>query len=277
MTRVLITDSTSDLDAEYRQHNWIRLVPLTIHVDSHSYRDGVDISASQLYHRLRTENVFPQTSQPAAGDFLQIYRTLHPGDECIVLVLSAELSGTYQSALLARDLFQSEADCEIHVLDSRSASLGLGFQVMQAKQWLDEGQDMDDILTGLVHMRRSMRLFFAVDTLEYLARGGRISQLEMRLGNLLQLKPVLHLSDGRIDLLDKVRTKPRAVQRILDEFQRHTDTARQAAVLHVDAREEGQELMHELRKIYAGPIRLAEPSPVVGSHVGPGTVGLCWY
>lgn len=279
MARILITDSTSDLPSEFIQTNDVRIVPLNINLQNHLYKDGVDISATELYYRLRTENVFPQTSQPAAGDFLRVFKTLKPGDECLVLCLSAELSGTYQSAQMARDIINEEADagCEIHVADSRSASIGLGFQVMAAQQCFAQDKDMAQTLTELAQIRRSMKLFFAVDTLEYLARGGRISQIGWRVGNLLKVKPVLHLEDGRIELFDKVRTKPKAVQRILDVFEPEAGRAQQVAVLHIDALDEGQQLLNEIQKFYAGPISLVQPGAVIGSHAGPGTVGLCWY
>jgi DegV family protein with EDD domain len=250
---------------------------LNIHLQDSVYKDGIDIQPSGLYHRLRTEDIFPQTSQPAAGDFLKLYQTLKTGDECLVLCISSELSGTYQSAQIARDIAAEEVQAEIQIVDSRSASIGLGLQVIYARQCFAQGKDMEQTLAGLAEIRQRMRILFAVDTLDYLARGGRISQLSMRLGNLLQLKPVLQLEDGRIGVLDKVRTKPKAVQRILDNFIKDAPQIQQAAVLHVDAPDEGSKLLQEIQKHYSGPTMLVQCGAVIGSHVGPGTVGICWY
>lgn len=276
MSRLIITDSTSDLPDDFIRQNHIHIVPLNIHLEEREYKDGIDLRPAELYSRLRSEDIFPRTSQPSAGDFLEVLQSLQNDDECLVLVLSSELSGTYQSALLAQDMLQASG-AEIHVIDSRSASIGLGFQVMAAQDGLNQGKDTADVLTELAQMRRTTRLFFAVDTLDYLARGGRIGQLGKTLGNLLQIKPVLHLSDGRVDLLEKVRTKPKAVQRILDVFAAEADRANRVAVLHVDALEEGQDLMAQVKELYSGPVLLIQPGTVIGSHTGPGTVGLCWY
>jgi DegV family protein with EDD domain len=237
----------------------------------------VDIQPSELYYRLRTEDIFPQTSQPSAGEFMEIYQTLKPDDEVLVLCLSSELSGTYQSAEMARDMVAEQIDAEIHVVDSRFVSLGLGMQVIHAQKCFAEGKDMAQTLYELAEIRRRMRLIFAVDTLEYLARGGRISQLSKRLGNLLQLKPVLHLEEGRIEVLDKVRTRSKAVQRILEIFYKEASQAQQVGILHIDAPTEGQQLAQKVQEYYHGPLLLAQCGAVIGSHAGPGTVGICWY
>lgn len=277
MAQIIITDSTSDLPLDFVEENKIHIVPLNIHLQDSLYKDGVDIQPSELYYRLRTEDIFPQTSQPSAGEFMEIYQTLKPDDEVLVLCLSSELSGTYQSAEMARDMAAEEVDAEIHVVDSRSVSLGLGMQVIHAQKCFAEGKDMAQTLYELAEIRRRMRLIFAVDTLEYLARGGRISQLSKRLGNLLQLKPVLHLEEGRIEVLDKVRTRSKAVQRILEIFYKEASQAQQVGILHIDAPTEGQQLAQKVQEYYHGPLLLAQCGAVIGSHAGPGTVGICWY
>lgn len=277
MAQIIITDSTSDLPLDFVEENKIHIVPLNIHLQDSLYKDGVDIQPSELYYRLRTEDIFPQTSQPSAGEFMEIYQTLKPDDEVLVLCLSSELSGTYQSAEMARDMAAEEVDAEIHVVDSRSVSLGLGMQVIHAQKCFAEGKDMAQTLSELAEIRRRMRLIFAVDTLEYLARGGRISQLSKRLGNLLQLKPVLHLEEGRIEVLDKVRTRSKAVQRILEIFYKEASQAQQVVILHIDAPTEGQQLAQKVQEYYHGPLLLAQCGAVIGSHAGPGTVGICWY
>lgn len=277
MAQIIITDSTSDLPLDFVEENKIHIVPLNIHLQDSLYKDGVDIQPSELYYRLRTEDIFPQTSQPSAGEFMEIYQTLKPDDEVLVLCLSSELSGTYQSAEMARDMAAEEVDAEIHVVDSRFVSLGLGMQVIHAQKCFAEGKDMAQTLYELAEIRRRMRLIFAVDTLEYLARGGRISQLSKRLGNLLQLKPVLHLEEGRIEVLDKVRTRSKAVQRMLEIFYKEASQAQQVGILHIDAPTEGQQLAQKVQEYYHGPLLLAQCGAVIGSHAGPGTVGICWY
>jgi DegV family protein with EDD domain len=277
VAQIIITDSTSDLPLDFVEENKIHIVPLNIHLQDSLYKDGVDIQPSELYYRLRTEDIFPQTSQPSAGEFMEIYQTLKPDDEVLVLCLSSELSGTYQSAEMARDMAAEEVDAEIHVVDSRFVSLGLGMQVIHAQKCFAEGKDMAQTLYELAEIRRRMRLIFAVDTLEYLARGGRISQLSKRLGNLLQLKPVLHLEEGRIEVLDKVRTRSKAVQRILEIFYKEASQAQQVGILHIDAPTEGQQLAQKVQEYYHGPLLLAQCGAVIGSHAGPGTVGICWY
>lgn len=277
MSLILVTDSTCDLSREYVQQHGIHVVPLNIHLKNSVYKDGIDIKPAELYHRLRCEDIFPQTSQPSAGEFLELYRKLQPEDECLVICISSDLSGTYQSAQLAADMYAEEGTAEIHVVDSRSVSMGLGMQVMHAQQCFAQGKDMTQTLFELAEMRRRMRILFVVDTLDYLARGGRIGQLSKHLGNLLQLKPLLHLENGRIGLLDKVRTKPKAVQHMLDIFAKEARQAQQVVALHIDTLEEGQALVQKVQEHYSGPVSLVQCGAVIGSHAGPGTVGLCWY
>jgi DegV family protein with EDD domain len=149
VAQIIITDSTSDLPLDFVEENKIHIVPLNIHLQDSLYKDGVDIQPSELYYRLRTEDIFPQTSQPSAGEFMEIYQTLKPDDEVLVLCLSSELSGTYQSAEMARDMAAEEVDAEIHVVDSRFVSLGLGMQVIHAQKCFAEGKDMAQTLSEL--------------------------------------------------------------------------------------------------------------------------------
>ena len=158
-----------------------------------------------------------------------------------------------------------------------SASLGLGFQVMRCCDLLKEGKNLTEVKAELLRIQDKSRVYFVVDDLEYLFRGGRISRISKQIGNLLQLKPVLTLNEGQIEVFDKVRTKPKAIRKILQLLQDDSAEIEKLAVIHVDNEEEASKILREIETFYPGPILIAEAGPVIGTHTGPGTIGLAYY
>lgn len=274
----LVTDSTAYLPADIVAQYGIIVVPLYVNWGDESYRDNVDITPEQFYARLPTAKVMPSTSQPSRGDFAAVYQqSARQGAAAIISVhISSLLSGTVSSALMARD---DVPDTPIYVVDSLSTSMGLGFLVLEAARQAAIGRPAEDIVRRLEAMRSRIRIIFVVDTLEFLHRGGRIGGAAAFLGSMLNLKPLLTLRDGRIEALERVRTKRRAVSRMvelmLDEF---VERSVRVAVLHAAVPQEGQHLLEEVRaRLSCRESMLAEVSPVIGTHTGPGTVGLVIY
>lgn len=271
----IITDSTAYLSMAQLHEEKIEVVPLNIIMQGKQYREN-DLNNRDFYRIMRHQSVFPQTSQPAAGDFLRAYRKLPPGDEALVLLISSFLSGTWHAAVVARGLFDN-GDTSISVLDSLSTTVGLAMQIERACEMRRAGSTMQDIVTEMNEMISKTNVFFVVDDLEYLSRGGRIGPAAKYIGNALQIKPILYLKEGKIEVFDKIRTKHRAVTRIVNAFARLSPQVEKLYVTHVDAAEEAEELRLRLSQIYSGPIPIRETGPVIGSHVGPGTVGLAYY
>lgn len=276
MAQLIITDSTAYLPAEFIKQNSVEIVPLNVNLKGEIFKEGIGKTNHDYFKTLREQSVFPQTSQPSAGDFLKVFAQLKSGDEALVIVISAGISGTDQSALTARKMLNRE-DIKIEVIDSRFTSIGLAFQVTKACEMRDQGYKLEEIKKVLLNMQQKMSYFFVVDDLEYLARGGRIGHWSKHLGSILQIKPVLHLKDGKIEVFQKIRTRSKAINLIAEEFSKQTGQIEKVAIVHVDSPELVPEIRDKIGGIYKGPLEIYEVGPVIGSHVGPGTVGLCFY
>jgi DegV family protein with EDD domain len=275
----IVVDSTCDLPREMRESHDITMVPLRVHFDPEVYLDYIEMSPSQFYEKLRTSKVHPRTSQPSPAEFAEVYARLgSSGDEIISIHLSEKMSGTLQSAVLGKSMVEG---VNVHVVDSRSASLGTGLMAVAAARAAREGRLVPDILSMLERIRRSMELYFVVDTLDYLARNGRIGRAQHLLGSLLQFKPILTIDeDGYVSSFEKVRGKSRAFSRLMEIVRERVPEGAEivAAAVHSEAPAEAERLVAELGASYN--IRekvVTELGPVIGSHVGPGTVAVMCY
>jgi len=272
----VVSDSTPGLAADYVARHQIRIVPLYLKIGDKTYRDGVDITTEEFYRILPTCSPLPSTSQPSAGDFEVAYRELiAQGAEGILSIhLSSGISGTVNSARLAAD----QVNVPVEVVDTRSAA-GLHTLVVEAVvSALDAGASMAEAVAAGQKVIDQGKLIFVVDTLEYLYKGGRIGGAAALLGSVLQFKPLLYLKDGRVDALERVRTSLRALSRTVDIVGEWLgrDTPLEAVVLHADCFERAQALAEHLPKeLNIANLRITHVPPVLGAHVGPGTVGVC--
>ena len=277
MTRIaIVTDSTSDLSPQIRSRFNVTTVPLNVHFGDKSFRDQLDLTTDQFMARLQTTKDLPKTSQPSSGLFEETFRNLAKSHDGIVAVLiSAKLSGTFQSATLAVESLGAKIPIEI--VDSRNASLGLGFQVIRAAELAERGLGPVEIATELRAETSSYHLAFFVDTLEYLQRGGRIGMAAKLLGSILQLKPILGVEEGQIVPYERTRTRSKAIVG-LEEFVRSFPQVNRLAVLYSTDGEDAEQLATRLSDVKtADPLYRAQFSPVIGTHVGPGALGVCVY
>ncbi|WP_040948605.1 DegV family protein, partial [Gorillibacterium massiliense] len=208
----IVTDSTSDIPEEIRKRLNIELIPLKVHVGNKTFTDSVTIQPDDFYTLLAESKVMPKTSQPSPVDFVDIYRKLNkePGTAIISIHLSSAMSGTYQSAVLAKSMLEEEAD--ITIIDSKSASYGIGIRVVKAAEAAMAGKSKEEILDMLDKLDGKFSIFFLVDTLEYLQKGGRIGKASAALGSLLNIKPILSINQaGEVCSVDKVRGHKKAV------------------------------------------------------------------
>ncbi len=279
MARVaIVTDSTADLPPSLRDQHHVTVVPLNVHFGNEVYRDQVDITTDAFMERLQRSPVLPTTSQPASGLFEETFRDLAADHDGVVAVLiSGKLSGTVMSATIARDAVADLVPVE--VVDSRNASLGLGFQVLRAAELAAEGMSAPDIAARLQSETAAYHLVFFVDTLEYLQRGGRIGKAAAMVGSMLNLKPLLRVDEGQIVPFERTRTRGRA-RRGLIEFARSLSRTERLAVVHSTTAAEAEQLAAELSATALLPrdrMVVAQFGPVIGTHVGPGAMGVGVY
>lgn len=269
----IVTDSTSDLPREIAEQYDIEVVPLAVNFGDEQYTDGVDLTAAEFYKKLRSGSNMPRTSQPAPGQFADVYRkAIEEGRKVLSIHISSKLSGTFQAASLAAEMAGQE---HVKVVDSLSVSMGLGLQAIAAARRNDS---LEEAYEATIAARENLGLFFLVDTLEYMEKNGRIGRAASLLGSLLQIKPVLTFTEGTVDIVEKVRGTRRARRRTLEIFQERVgNTVVDVAVVHADAEEEGRELLEEVQElVQCDKVYFGDVGPTIGAHSGPGTLGVIW-
>ena len=274
----IIMDSTGYLTSDLINTYDIRIVTLNVNIGDETFPE-IDLSNSVFFKKLENISGSSTTSQPSPGTFLEVFKTaLADGYEEIVSIhLSEKISGTYASALMAKDMLGNE---NIHIFDSGSSASGLGLLTWAAADWAKEGLGGPAIIEKLNALKPHCELYFIVDTLEYLHRGGRIGGASALFGTLLQIKPIIYFnSEGIIDVFEKVRSKNRALQRVYTELERALSSEKRyrIGVIHVGAPDEAVIIAQELTSKYPGQdIRIFEAGPVIATHVGPGALGLAF-
>lgn len=275
---VVVTDSSAYIPEEALGGLRIPVIPLWVMWGDENFRDGVDIDPPAFYRRLRESEVFPTTSQPSAGEFEDFFRQAGAGADAIVGVfITSKLSGTVANAQAA---LAQLPELTVRVVDSLSVSMGLGFIALAAARAAAAGQSLDAVVAAAEEMRDRIHLIFTVDTLEYLHRGGRIGGAKWLMGTALQIKPLLHFEDGTIEPLAQVRTKRKAIAQMLEVVEERLGGKRmaEAAVIHADSPEEGDAIAEQVRERFGiSPVYRTPLSPAIGTHGGPGTVGIVFY
>jgi DegV family protein with EDD domain len=275
----LVTDSTAYIPSPLLKQYAISVVPLVLIWGENTYEDGVDIQPAEFYTRLLTAKTMPTTSQVSVVSMHNTFqRLVDGGSEVLGVFLSAKLSGTVQSAIQARDELGA-AGRKITVVDGNATAMALGFQVLAAARAAQEGASVAECAQLVERSRDHVGVYFAVDTLEFLHRGGRIGGAQRFIGAALNLKPILVLRDGRVEAEDRVRTKSKALDRVLElvAAQVRGKSKIRLATVHANAEAEARQLLERAsRELGAIESVLAAVSPVVGAHAGPGTVGLAY-
>jgi DegV family protein with EDD domain len=278
MTAVhLVCDSTADLDPEFRAAHSVRVVPLKIIFGEATFEDGVDLTAEAFYARLAAPGPFPRTSQPTPAEFEAVFRELGAdGGAIVCTTISSELSGTYASATQARTALP---ELDIRVVDTRSVSVGHYAAVREAVRAAEAGGDADTVVAAIAAVQATARVLFTVETLEFLRRGGRIGGARALLGSMLDLKPVLEIRGGVIEPVARVRTYPRAIDRVVDDFSRAATEwgGAELIVAHADRPALAATLVERMRSQASDAPALTVVGPVIGSHSGPGAIGVGFY
>ncbi|WP_239617161.1 DegV family protein [Cohnella mopanensis] len=274
---VLVTDSTADIPIEVREKLGISMVPLKVNFGDETFLDNITLQPTQFYEKLTSFGGLATTSQPSPADFYDVFKKLtDEGHAVISIQLSAALSGTYQSATIAQSMLDEGAD--VTVIDSKSASFGYGQLVVTAAEMAASGVSKEEIIAEIHRMRSELRLYFLVDTLEYLRKGGRIGKASAVLGSLLNIKPILSIdSEGVVFPFDKVRGQKKAMARIAEVLEADVkDAPVNLTIAKTPGHEAGVSEISELIKqqLNVQSYRETEIGPVIGTHAGPGTIGL---
>lgn len=274
----LVTDSTTCLTPELLEKHNIHIIPLKVHWGGQTFLDGIDLTPSEFYSRLEHTKSLPTTSQPSPQDFLELFERLAPDyDDFLVMLISSGISGTVDSAMSAAAEFSTKP---VEVIDTQLAAGSQAMVVLAAARAVEKGASLQDAAATVQRVIANMHVFFTVDTLEYLHKGGRIGGASRYLGTLLDVKPVLFLNpEGKIDALERVRTRRKALDRLVELL---ADNAAgkpaHLSVFHAAAQQAAQEVLERASiQMNCLDSLLLDLSPVIGSHVGPGTIGVAVY
>jgi len=275
----LVTDSTSYIPKEIREKYPITVVPQVVIWEGVSYEDDVTMTTDQFYTRLRTAKVMPTTSQASVVNMHNAFSSLlEQGYEVLGMFVSSKLSGTYQSAVLARDELTSGKD-KIEIIDTETVAMALGFEVLTAARAAQDGASMADCKALANKAHEHTGVYLTVETLEFLHRQGRIGGAQRFLGTALNLKPILAVEGGRIEPVERVRTRSKALDRVVEIVVEKCSgkTSIRIATLHADSPHDAKLILEKITPIL-NPIEsiFAAVSPAVGANAGPGTVGLAF-
>lgn len=271
----IVTDSSCDLPQEVADEHRIDIVPLTVRFGDEEFVDRRDLTSEEFWRRVKASPVLPETAAPSPGAFEEAFtRAAADGADAVVCItLSSALSATYQAAELAAS---NVADTvPVHVIDSRAVTLALGNICLAAARAAEAGASLDDVLSLARDLVERTRIYATFETLDNLKKGGRIGGAQAFVGSLLSIKPVIELRDGRVEEESKQRTRSRSLRYLADKV-KDAGAVENLAVCHGDAHDIG-DLVKMLEEIYAGDILVAKIGAVIGTHGGPGVVGVTFH
>lgn len=274
----IVTDSTADIPPELLERYDIRLAPINIQFGTETYQEGIDIDRPTFFRKLDEYPTMPTSSQPSPGQFDEVYRELvKQGHSIISIHVTSKHSGTYQSALLAKSMLPG---ADIEVFDSLSISIGTGYQVLAAARAAEEGKSMGEIIQLLEGIRSRMYLYLTPATLKYLQKSGRVGKLSGALASLLNVKPVIKVEDGVLEAFQNVRTRSKAVDRMVEltaEAVGTTDPVK-IGIPHAEAPDEAEELRERLESIFnCDEMLVVDLACSLTVHGGPGVIGVIGY
>ena len=276
----LITDSTANFNKDLVEEYGLHVIPLNIHWSDDTYLDGVDITTDQFYKRLAKDSDLPTTSQPSMKAFLDLFNSLADTgkfDGILTILISSGISGTVDSALSAAQEFDR---LPLKIVDSKTTTGGLALIVLAAVKALQEGGSVDSVAEKVGALTESTNTTFAVDTLKYLHKGGRIGGASRLLGTLLNFKPILYLNDdGKVDALERVRTRKKVLERMVQIAQTQSGGKPvNVSVFHASDPDVGAQFATMLKdSVVCNAVHIFELSPVIGTHTGPGTFGFALF
>jgi len=277
-TIAIVTDSTTDMPPDWPGWSRVHIVPIHIQFDNATYREGIDIDEATFFRLVDAEGKIPKTSQPSPTDFADLYRQLAAAHDGILSVhIGAKLSGTYHSAVLAADMVKDEIS--VYPFDGNSGSIGTGFMILEALEMLDQGKTPQDVLQRLNEIRDGINILLSPITLKYVQLSGRIGALGAAVASMLNIKPIIVLRDGQLFADERVRTRKRALDRMVDMMREKLgDAPARVAIIHSQSPDDAKTLSEmAAQALNCDKVWLAPLSTSVSAHLGPGTVGIVTY
>ena len=276
----IVTDSTSYIPKHIAEKYGIEVLSLSVFM-SEEIRRELDWSNERFYEEMKKTGIFPKSAQPGIDEIRQSFeKFLKSGEQVLGIFLSSKMSGTYSTAGTVRNyLLEIYPDARIEILDSRTNSMQLGFAAIEAARAASDGAGIDEAVSRAEHVIHNSRFLFTPQTLEYLRKGGRIGGAAALAGQILSIRPVLTVKDGETKVFSKARTKRKAVDAILQKL--YEDAAglrvKEVAVHHINCEEEGIRLADEISRNLGIEVMVESIGPVIGTHVGPGSVGVAYW
>ena len=276
----IVTDTTCDLLPEMAKEYDITIVPINIQFGTETYQEGVNMDWDLFYQKIDESGLLPTTSQPSAGAFVEVYRRLaNEGADAIISThVTGKLSGTYQSATLAAEEVKGEVKVYPH--DSLAGSAALGLACVEASRMASAGKTPEEIIARLDEIRSRVHIYIVLENLEYPRKSGRVGGLAAALGSVLNMKPIVSLEDGLLETVEKVRTRKKSLDRLLDLMEERVGTTDPVnmGVIHARAPEVGQEIFLRAKERFnCSESYLVELCASLTVHFGPGMIGLCFY
>ncbi|WP_217588503.1 DegV family protein [Lentibacillus saliphilus] len=278
MKVAIVTDSTAYLPDDVKDKYHIHTVPLSVVFGNASYREGIDITTEAFYEKVKHADSLPKTSQPSIGEIEGKYRELSETHDAVISIhLSSGISGTYQAASSAGEVVDG---IKVYPYDSEISCMAQGFYCIEAAQLAAKGASPEEIIARLDDMKAVMRAYFMVDDLSHLQRGGRLNGAQAFVGSLLQVKPVLHFVDKIIVPFEKIRTRKKAIKRILGMLEEDLATGKSYKIvfIHANNAQTVIDLQQTITTQYSNVETMTSYfGPVIGTHLGEGAIGICWY
>ncbi|MEJ8778797.1 DegV family protein [Pseudogracilibacillus sp. ICA-222130] len=277
MKLAVVTDSTAYIPEDLLEKYNIYTIPLSVIFGEESYREGIDITTEKFYEKVKKEKKLPTTSQPPIGGFVDLFEHLAEQYDAVISIhLSSKFSGTFDAAKTASSMVN---DIEVYPFDSELSTMPQGFFVLEAAELAQKGAHIDDVIQRLNEMKEKTRAYFMVDDLSHLQRGGRLNSAQAILGSLLNIKPILHIVDGLIIPFEKIRTRKKAVARIMSMLEEDIEEKEVKRVVFIHANNEQQvmKIHDKFAKKYPHIETLNSYfGPVIGTHLGEGSIGVSW-
>lgn len=276
----IVTDSTSYISDEYIKKYDINIVSLNVIINGVSSRE-VDIENEVFYEEIRNSKEIPKSSQPIPNEMLNTFKEIvKDGDSIVGIFLSSKMSGTYSNANMIKDMILEDyPDAEIHILDSKTNCMQMGFAVIEAARTASEGKSINEVINAANHVINNSRFLFTPETLEYLKKGGRIGGAAALFGNVLQIKPILTVVNGETSVFKKVRTRKKAIEEIVKTVLEEIESKGLGDIVvhHINCQEDGLKLAKALENKLGKKVEIQSIGPVIGVHVGPGSIGIAYY
>lgn len=280
MSIKIITDSTSYIPLKLREKYDISVVSLNVIINDKSYRE-VELKNEEFYIEMDKLNDIPTSSQPSMEESLNIFTKIaKEGHDIVGVFLSSDMSGTYSTMHIVKEMVQKDyPNTNIEIVDSKTNCMQMGYIALQGAKAVKEGKSMEEVLQVINNTINKSKFLFVPDTLKYLKKGGRIGGASALFGTILQIRPILTVEDGKTTVFEKVRTKKKAVNTIMDKVVSdiNTNGSGEVIVHHINCEKEGKEIAERLSKELNIDVTVQSIGPVIGLHVGPGSVGVAYY